>query len=296
MSQRSRVVAFTVAASFATVVASEPARADELTLSSSSSYRCPGLVTQAGMGLRFWGSDSYGDLGVGSGSASMSAGSNTPLSGNGGGSGGSILSGVDSAEGLLIAAVITAAALPLVVYAVDESARYDIEHCWALPTENFEVQGGALLGRADWAGTLRLHGSVTAGFLGLDVAGEGSREGFGYRSFDASVLFRAPPRQHMDLAFGAGYRSLQIGGLLRQGAELSLPHRYLPFREDALIQGVALEVKPAVFLHRTGLDLRLDAGLGIPVTEYLKLYLGGRAFSFNRTVHLGASVGLSAGG
>jgi hypothetical protein len=194
------------------------------------------------------------------------------------------------AEALLIAAVVAAAALPAVVYALDAPATHDIEHCWAMPTERFQFYGGALGVNAGSTGYFGMRGGISAAFFAVDGSAEGS--GYGYRDLAAALALRAVPRQHIDVALAFGVRQVFDGFALRNWFEVALPHRYLPFREDAANPGLGIDVRPAFLFGGDAFDVRLDASLVIPFGPWAALELGGRAYTFDSQVRTGGLVGL----
>lgn len=200
--------------------------------------------------------------------------------GNGGGSG----------KELLIMAVIAAAALPVVVYAFDLPAGQDVMQCWNMPREQLQLYGGSIGTDAGSMGYLGLRGGLTASFFGVSFAAEG---GFGFRDLSAALALRIVPRQHIDIALSFGVRQVVDGPLGRSWMEVALPHRYLPFRQDAMSPGLGIEVRPALLFDSQVVDARLDAGLVIPFGPWASLELGGRVYSFESTVRLGAQGGLS---
>ncbi len=217
--------------------------------------------------------------------SSSSAGSDS------GGSGGGDIS---DARVLLILAVVAVAALPVLVYAVDAPASPDVMQCWAEPVEHFSFYGGGLTGGIDSTGYFGARTGVSMAFIGIEASGETSGfRGWNYYDVAGAVSLRIPPKQHLDIALSIGGRQLVAESGVGSWLEVALPHRYLPFRRDAMNPGLALDIRPALLFSSRGLDARLEAALAIPFGPWADLELGGRVFSFQTGVRFGGLLGFS---
>lgn len=217
---------------------------------------------------------------------------NTPNEGHGASSPGGNWGGGGGGSGkeFLILAVVAVAALPVVVYAFDAPATQDIGQCWMMPREQFNFYGGSVGSDAGAVGFFGFRGGFSAAVFGLSVAAEGN--GFGYRDLSAALALRAYPKQHIDIALSFGVRQVLDGVAGRNWVELALPHRYQPFRQDAMNPGLGIEVRPALLIGSQVFDARIDAGLVIPFGPWASLDLGGRVYSFESSIRFGAQAGL----
>ena len=91
--------------------------------------------------------------------------------------------------------------------------------------------------------------------------------------------------------FTFGFRSMSLGGSLRQGFALGVPHRYV-FTRDGLRQ-LSLELRPTFMFGLGTLDVGLEAALIVPIVEPLHVRVGGRAQSFGEEIIGGMNAGLS---
>jgi hypothetical protein len=129
------------------------------------------------------------------------------------------------------------------------------------------------------------------GFIGLDGAAEGSA--YGYGDVHGALLFRIPPRQHVEFALSLGGRRLVSATGAQSWFEFSLPQRYAPFRWSALEPGLSFDLRPAVLLSPDGVfDVRLDAAFVFPLGPWASIDVGARAYSFQGRVQGGGVLGL----
>jgi len=184
---------------------------------------------------------------------------------------------------------VAAAALPLVVYAVDEPARPDVMQCWEPPEERLAFHGGVASG-AVLTSFFSAGGLLHWGALGLDAGLEGSSGGMG--NVHGALLLRIPPRQHLEMSLGFGGRRLVDPRGAQSWFEVSLPQRYTPFRWSALEPGVSFDLRPAVLLARGAVDVRLDAAVVFPLGPWASLDLGARAFTFQGAIQGAAVAGV----
>lgn len=221
-----------------------------------------------------------GSSGSGSGSSGASG------SGSSGGSSGG---GLGDGKAILVLAVVVIAALPVVVYALDEDAPAVVEQRFHCPTFGFDVVGGADFG-------------------GFGVAGAGSgRVNFGYayfgsdfqfdlttgsvNSYAGHLLLRIAPKAHIQPNIAFGFRVLGFQGRQRAGLELGVPHRYVFWRSG--LREFGLELRPTFMFGFGTFDVGLEAALVVPLVEPLHLRVGGRVQSFGDDVVGGVNAGLS---
>lgn len=198
--------------------------------------------------------------------------------------------GGGSAQGALVLAVVLAAALPVAIYLLDGESEPIVRQRFFCPSFRFE--GGA-------AGETSAHqpgfrpvatGRFTFGYayggadFQLDWAGAATS------TLAAHALLRLPPRQHVEGALALGYRRAVLGGSVRDGLELGLPHRYALFRDG--LRTVGLDVRPMLSVGPRGLDAALEVMLVVPLAEVLHLRGGGRVGSFGPEVLWGFGGGL----
>lgn len=218
-----------------------------------------------------------------------------PVSGGGGDGGGAVhggdFGGMSDAKALLIVAVVAVAALPLFLYALDENAAEDVLHCWGVPTETFNLYGGAVGGGGLTAGFMGVRGAIGFGLLGMEASVETSPRSF--HDIAGALALRAPPRQHVELSLAVGVRQLADRFAERTWFELALPHRYLPFRIDAYRPGVSFEFRPALLWATNALDVRVDASVVVPFSRWATAAFGLRVYSFGPSVRGGPVLGLN---
>jgi hypothetical protein len=207
----------------------------------------------------------------------------------------SVPSGIGKPEALLVVAVLVAAALPLVLYAVDGEPDQRTLWRYRCPSFEFRLLTGAVTGPGPGELMTPLFGTrwaFTVGAFGLAASLESSADRYSFGTADALLLLRPPPKAHMELAVSLGYRRALLGGEVRNGFELGLPHRYVLGRFDG--RPLGFEVTPAVFIGPRGPDFRLEASFTAPLGP-LSLLIGGRAFSFDQEVRSGGHVQLGVG-
>jgi hypothetical protein len=214
-----------------------------------------------------------------------------PASSSGGGGLGNL--GGGDGKAALVVVVLVALALPVVVYALDTDAPRIVEQRFFCPSFQVEAQGGALTGRelpgVHPFGAGRV--SFGVGHFGLDAQFDFAPSAI--NTFSTHVQVRIAPKQHVEGALAAGYRQLSVGGDVRPGFDLGLPHRYVFWRDD--LRTFGLEVRPALQFGPRGIDASLEAALVVPLLEVLHLKLGGRVFSFGEAIVWGGSGGLVFG-
>jgi hypothetical protein len=237
----------------------------------------PVVVVSGPIGNGSSGSTVHGAQAVGSGGSSSSSG------------------GGDGAVVLVVLAVVVAAALPFIFYALDDDAPPDVEGRFHCPSFELDLRGGvegdSVSGPSvPFSARLRAGTSWLQVMTQFDVAPWSEQRSLLNATVAAVVRFT--PRKHVELGISAGYRSLILRDEWRPGFEAAIPHEYVFFRDGA--SQVGLEVRPAVFVWRGGVDLSLDAALRIPLGPYVTASLGGRVFSVDalHTAGAGASAGL----
>src|SRR5207302_3362380 len=134
-----------------------------------------------------------------SGSTSSPSSANAPLSGLGGGGDG---------KACLVIAVVVIAALPIIVYAVDDDADPDTLARYQRLEPRFELYSGAT-STSDphlWAPLAGGRASLGSGALGLDASLESTLDPRYYGAADVHLLLRPPPKQHIEGALALGAR------------------------------------------------------------------------------------------
>jgi hypothetical protein len=216
-------------------------------------------------------------------------------SSSGGSGGGGDVGDIGDGRVLLVLAVVALAVLPVLVYVVDAPATPDVMQCWAVPTEHFSFYGGALGGGTLSTGYFGARTELSIAFLGINAAGE--TRGFGgdsYYDVYGAVSLRIPPKQHLDIELSIGGRQIVDRTGVGSWLEVSLPHRYLVFRQDAMNPGVSLAIRPALlFSFGHGIDARIEAALEFPFGPWADVELGGRIYSFQSDIRFGGMFGLS---
>ncbi|MBM4784382.1 MAG: hypothetical protein GQE15_42500 [Archangiaceae bacterium] len=231
-------------------------------------------------------------------STGLAVSGSTSRSGNGGngssssGSSGSASGGGDG-KALLVIAVLVAIALPVVIYAFDDEAAPIVQQRFGCPSFHLDLQGGADTGVAFPGARPFGQGRFTMafGYFGTDVQGDFSPAAVS--TFAAHALLRIFPRQHVEGALSAGYRRMVVGGQVRDGFDVGLPHRYAFWRDDLRMLG--LELRPSLQFGPAGIDAALEAAFIAPVFELLHLRLGGRVFSYGSAIVFGGTAGLTLG-
>jgi hypothetical protein len=226
------------------------------------------------------------NIDIPSGSTTGSSSADAPLSGVSGGSG--------SGEALLIAAVALAVAAPIIVYAVDSPAEPEVLARHEGFNARARLLGGAVstADPSNWQPIFGFRGELAKGAFGFDTSIESTVDQRYYGSIDAHLLLRPPPRQHIEGALAIGARRVVFGGAERNGAELALPHRYMLTRDH--LNGLAIEVRPGVFLGNRGFDFSLEAGVAVPLGQTLSFTGGARVFSVDTEVRAQGSAGVRA--
>ncbi|MBX5481902.1 MAG: hypothetical protein IRZ16_08710 [Myxococcaceae bacterium] len=274
-----------------TLMALHPARAQAQSSSIScfhaSSTAQVGTVTDVGNVNVNVSNVSTPAPGTVSGSTTAGSSADAPLSGTSSGGG--------SAEGILMMAVIAAAALPVVVYAVDSDAEdFQVQryHC---PSFDVHATAGAMSLPSDpryMTGMAGARATFAMNWYGVDLGYETSFIQGAWGALDAHFLLRPPPKKHIDGAFAVGLRRVVFGGAENDGIELALPHRYMLGHYGD--RSFAIEVDPGVLFGIRGIDYRLDAGLSFPA-GVMNLRFGMRVVSFDTHLRAGAYAGFNFG-
>lgn len=223
-----------------------------------------------------------------SGSSSGGVGNLGGGSCSGGGGGG------DAGIGLLAVAVIAAAALPLIVYLLDDDISEQDRALWKQPHLRFELMGGVATTTSNYvwvpvAGG-RWEGSLA--YFALDADVESALDPQVYSTAGAHLQVRPVPKQHLDVAIAVGARHLesQLGN--HDGFDISVPARYVFGREGAKQPG--LEVIPSVLIYgKQGADWRLDLNGVLPLGNVVELNAGAKLFSVDKQVEFGALGGFA---
>jgi hypothetical protein len=203
-------------------------------------------------------------------------------------SGGDGLGKLGDGKAFLIVAVVLVAALPIILYVLDESAPAAVEQRYWCPSLSVDLVGGV-----EWRGSGWAAGSVRATFgygpLGADFQYDLS--GAGINAWATHLMARLPPRRIITPNLAFGFRSMTLGGVTRAGFEAGVPHRYT-FSRDGLRE-VSLELRPTLMFGLGALDVGLEGALLIPVVEPLHVRLGARVQTFGEGLYGGAHAGIT---
>lgn len=211
---------------------------------------------------------------------------------SGGPSGGG---GLGDAKALLVLAVVLIAALPIVLYVLDEDAPAVVEQRFSCPSLSFDAHGGLDFGPfgLTGGGTGRLQFGL--GFFGADFQFDLSAGGM--QSFAGHVMLRFKPKAIIEPSLSLGYRSMSLLGATRNSVEIGVPHRYVFWRGG--LREFALELRPALQILTNGtsepVDVGVEGALLIPVVEPIHVRVGGKVQSFGKDVVGGVFGGLAFG-
>ncbi len=219
-----------------------------------------------------------------SGPSAPTAGSAT--GGNASGGGGNEISG----KAILVLAVVLVAALPIVVYVIDDDAPAVVAQRFHCPSFGFDAVGGVDFGPRNGA-TGGGSGRFTFGYAYFGSDFQFDLSAGAINSWAGHVLLRIAPKKHIEPNIAFGFRTMSVGGSLRQGFELGVPHRYV-FTRDGLRQ-LSLELRPTFMFGLGTLDVGLEAALIVPLVEPLHFRVGGRVQSFGEEIIGGMNAGLS---
>lgn len=216
-----------------------------------------------------------------------------PVSGSSGGPPSlpiSSASGDDRAA--LLVAVLAVAALPVVLYTVDNPAPRLVLQRFQCPTFALDFVGGADSGRAavsDGAsGFVSTRLTFGIGHVATDFQYDGATRGVS--AFSAHMLVRVTPREHVEGGLAIGYRRSFLDDRIQDGLEIGLPHRYALWREG--LRTFALELRPMLLLG-SSVEPSLEAAFLIPLAQVLHLRLGGRVYTFEGNLLWGLAGGLN---
>jgi hypothetical protein len=196
---------------------------------------------------------------------------------------------------LLVLAVVVIAALPFIVYAVDDDADALTRQRFACPEGSFTMMGGALFpsGGASASAVLTARVRSTYMYFGGDaevsVANAGTNPA---GSFSAHLLVRPPPKQHIEGALALGVRRQAGPGGFLDGADIALPHEYVFFRDG--YKHLGLELSPRVFINTRAVDVGVEGNVVIPIVDFVQLRVGGQVFTHAGAIQATFTGGLSA--
>lgn len=181
----------------------------------------------------------------------------------------------------LIIGVVVVAALPVILYAVDDDAPAVVEQRFHCPTMTFEGFGGAgFASGPSPAGGGRLsfgYGHFGADF-DFDLWGDGTRQ------FGGHLMARLTPKRFIEPSFALGYRSISLAGVVHNSIELSVPHRYVVWRGG--LRQVAIELRPVLQINlnnaKDAVEGGLEGGLIVPIVEPIHVRVGGRFQSMGK--------------
>jgi hypothetical protein len=218
---------------------------------------------------------------------SGSTGSSGSSGGRTGGSSGGV-GNLGDGKALLVIAVIIVAALPVVIYAIDDDAPAVVEQRFHCPTFGFDLVGGADVGPFGAAGSGQ--GRFTFGYAWFGTDVEGTLTSGAINSWAGHLLLRITPKLHIEPNIAFGFRWMTYQGATRRGLELGVPHRYLFWRSG--LRQLGLELRPTFMFGFGTFDVGLEATFLIPLIEPLQLRAGGKVQTFGNDVIGGVNAGL----
>ncbi len=176
-------------------------------------------------------------------------------------------------------AVLAVAALPVVLYTVDNPAPRLVLQRFECPTFSLDLMGGAEASRSaanGGSGFVSTRFSFGIGHVATDFQFDGASNS-GVSAFAAHMLFRVTPHEHVDGGLAVGYRRSFLDDRVQDGLEIGLPHRYALWRDG--LKTFALELRPMLLLG-SSVEPSLEAAFLIPVAQIFHLRLGGRVYTF----------------
>jgi hypothetical protein len=218
-----------------------------------------------------------------------------PLSGSssgGGPPGISLPSGSGDDRAALLVAVLAVAALPVVLYTVDNPAPRLVLQRFECPTFSLDLMGGAEASRSaanGGSGFVSTRFSFGIGHVATDFQFDGASNS-GVSAFAAHMLFRVTPHEHVDGGLAIGYRRSVLDDRIQDGLEIGLPHRYALWRDG--LKTFALELRPMLLLG-SSVEPSLEAAFLIPVAQIFHLRLGGRVYTFQGDLMWGLAGGIN---
>jgi len=203
----------------------------------------------------------------------------------------SVPSGTSDEKAWLVAAVLAAAALPVVLYAVDKPAPRLVLQRFRCPTFTLDVLGGADNGRSALGdgsfGFVSTRFGFGVGHVATDFQYDGAPRAVS--AFSTHLVIRATPRDHVEGGLAVGYRRSVLRDRVQDGLEIGLPHRYALWRDG--LRTVALELRPLLLLG-SGVEPSLEAAFLFPLAQVVHLRAGGRVYTFEGNLLWGLSAGL----
>jgi hypothetical protein len=216
-----------------------------------------------------------------------------PLSGGGGSFHGASGGGSGSGYAFLVLAVIVVAALPFIIYAIDDDADPLTADRYYCPEFHFTTLGGAAFpSTGDPSGIFSLRMKTSYAFIGGDFEIAAATTQTPINTWSTHVLFRAPPKKHLDGALALGIRQQGGPGGYLFGADLGLPHEYVFFRDG--YKHFGLELTPRVFINTHKVDVGVESNIVIPIVDFLEVRLGGQLYTHAGNIQAVAGGGLSA--
>lgn len=220
---------------------------------------------------------------IGSASSTGTGGTSSSSSGSSGGG------GLGDGKALLVIAVVIIAALPVVVYVLDEDAPAVVEQRFHCPTFGLDVIGGADFGSfgAAAAGSGRF--TFGLGYFGFDGQFDLSTQSI--NSYSGHLMLRFGPKAHIQPNIAVGFRYMSFQGRQRLGFEVGVPHKYIFWRSG--LRELGLELRPMFLFGPSVFDVGVEAAMLIPIVEPINLRVGGKVQTFGNDVIGGVNLGLS---
>jgi hypothetical protein len=250
----------------------------------SFAQRCfavPGQVWIPGPGGRYYAVNGATSAPLSAFHPAEPATSPPPSGGSGGG-------GIEG-KALLVIAVVVVAALPVILYIIDDDAPAVVDLRFGCPSFSFDAVGGVDLGDFGTVGAGSGRFTFGLGLFGGDFQFDSSAGSIS--AWSGHLLFRLPPKSHLEPNLAVGFRTLALGGVTRRGLEVGVPHRYVLWREG--LRQFSIELRPTFTFGLGSFDVGLEAAFLVPVIEPIHLRLGGKLQSFGNEVIGGVSAGLA---
>ncbi len=197
--------------------------------------------------------------------------------------------GGDIGKAVLVLAVVAVAVLPIIVYVADDDAPAVVEQRFRCPTFGLDLVGGADFG-LNGAGGGGL-GRMTFGFSYFGADFQYELSSLGTRALAGHLMLRFAPKKHIEPNLAFGYRNMVLGGRMRHGLEVGVPHRYVFWREG--LKQFGLELRPTLMFGLGSLDAGLEAALIYSIAEPFQVRLGGKVQSFGDDILGGVNGGVS---
>ena len=220
-----------------------------------------------------------------------------PISGNTGGwrpGGVPLATGGSSDDKVwLVVAVLAVAALPIVLYSLDDAPPPLVLERFTCPTLSFDYFGGVETSHTELGDQTQAINVGRLGFSYQNFAADFQFDGSSgsVSGFATHFVLRASPKKHVEGGLALGWHRSIFRDQRQEGLELGLPHRYSFWREG--LRSFGLELRPMLLFAGSGIEPSLEGAFLIPLFDVLHLRAGGRVFTFNGSVFWGLQAGLN---